>query len=573
MREKTTNKGLSCRLKVIALTFFCSLLSLQAISQDYGKITAREESKNSDYRSKALSIIKNDVKNSQEALNRKAERMLLSLPLEQKLYDEGKVAIKSEIVYDTLDDGKVEMNYLYEISYNCVNPNSDSDDYPSGTYNYSESNSCRAICNLTKRFLDEDCKNFFPAGKDIDILITSTTDAQAIAGIQYKGEYGDFRYTAVKFDNNVNRLTLFTNDIVTTNAELAFLRAQSVKDFLQKSVDVLKETNNKYDMETWQIEQVGSHFRRSSIRILVHNPFEERIERMVQNMQATDTDIDINIPELADDNKDAFVLIIANEKYRYSFPPVPYAGNDSRVFREYCMKILGVPERHIRILENPTKEEIQTEGLDWVKDLMKVTKGAGNLIIYYTGYGIVDYENMPYLIPANAKYLTSTKWGKAKAEEKESTPLTKKEVKRFLEGDCISLESICTQFDRIPMNSFTIFCDAGFDGRLRDGSTLFTYPHNTGKTKGMKLRGNAVIFCAADFTETVYGFEDKQHGFFTYYLLKTLRENMGDIELGQLFDEIRDAVSFESSLQGKQQIPTIIFGGKVKDTWQKNKLK
>ena len=66
---------------------------------------------------------------------------------------------------------------------------------------------------------------------------------------------------------------------------------------------------------------------------------------------------------------------------------------------------------------------------------------------------------------------------------------------------------------------------------------------------------------------------DKQHGFFTYYLLKTLRENMGDIELGQLFDEIKDAVSFESSLQGKQQIPTIIFGGKAKDTWRKNKLK
>jgi hypothetical protein len=48
---------------------------------------------------------------------------------------------------------------------------------------------------------------------------------------------------------------------------------------------------------------------------------------------------------------------------------------------------------------------------------------------------------------------------------------------------------------------------------------------------------------------------------------------MGHIELGQLFDEIKDAVSFESSLQGKQQIPTIIFGSKVKDTWRKNKLK
>ena len=89
----------------------------------------------------------------------------------------------------------------------------------------------------------------------------------------------------------------------------------------------------------------------------------------------------------------------------------------------------------------------------------------------------------------------------------------------------------------------------------------------------MRLRGNAVIFCAADFTQTVYGFNDKQHGFFTYYLLKTLRENMGNLDFGQLFDEIKGAVSFESSLQGKQQIPTIVVGGKVKDSWQKHKLK
>ena len=48
---------------------------------------------------------------------------------------------------------------------------------------------------------------------------------------------------------------------------------------------------------------------------------------------------------------------------------------------------------------------------------------------------------------------------------------------------------------------------------------------------------------------------------------------MGNLDYGQLFDEIKDAVSFESSLQGKQQIPTMILGGKVKDTWQKHKLK
>ena len=36
---------------------------------------------------------------------------------------------------------------------------------------------------------------------------------------------------------------------------------------------------------------------------------------------------------------------------------------------------------------------------------MKVTNGTGNIIIYYTGYGIVDYENLPYIIPADNRSL------------------------------------------------------------------------------------------------------------------------------------------------------------------------
>ena len=572
MKEDNTFLAKTYRVKLAILVLLCSVFSLQTMAQNYENISEREEWKNSDYRTKAINIIKKEVENSQRIINRKAERILLNLPLQEKLYDEGKVIIKSEIIYDTFSNGNIEMNYLYEISYQCVNPNGDSDDYPSGSYNYSESNSCRAICNLTKQFLEEDCKMFLPGGKDIDILITSTTDAQAIAGIPYKGEYGDFRYTPVVFDDIPTRLTLFTNDVITTNSELAFLRAQSVKNFLQTSVATLENNNNMYELETWQVEEVGSHYRRSSIRILVHNPFDEIIDAMVQNMKTTDTDIDINIPETADLNKNAFVLIISNEEYQHSFPDVDYASNDSEIFREYCIKILGIPERHIRLLENASKSEIQKDGINWLKDLMKVTNGTGNIIIYYIGHGIVNYENLPYIVPTDVKSLTTTKWGKAQTEDKEAIPLSKKELTKLLE-ECISLEEICTDLDNVPSNSLTIFCDAGFDGKLRNGNTLLNFQRNTGKTKGMRLRGNAVIFCAADFTKTVYGFNEKKHGFFTYYLLKTLRENMGNIDYGQLFDEIKDAVSFESSLQGKQQIPTIVVGGKVKDTWQKHKLK
>ena len=64
MREINTIVAKSSSLKVLTLAFFCSLFSLQTIAQDYEKITEREEWKNSDYRSKAVSIIKNSVRSN-----------------------------------------------------------------------------------------------------------------------------------------------------------------------------------------------------------------------------------------------------------------------------------------------------------------------------------------------------------------------------------------------------------------------------------------------------------------------------------------------------------------------------
>ncbi len=560
------------RLKAISLSILCILFSTQNIAQSYSDIVKREELINSNYREKVMNIIEQEVSNKQKIITKKTEKILLNLPLAEKLYDEGKVIINSGMFYDTNADGKRELNYIFEISYNCINPNGDSDDYPGGSYNYSESNSCRAICNLTQQFLDEDCKQYFPADKEVDIFITSTTDAKPISGLKYKGEFGDFKYTPVTFNTIPTRLSIFTNDPITNNAELAFLRAQSVKNFLQTSVNELKNTNNNYQLETMELDETGSQYRRSSIKIVVHNPFEERIEMMMENLKNTDTDIDINIPETNTNNNNTFVLIISNEHYEHSFPNVPYASNDSKVFQNYCIKTLGIPERQIRYLENASENTIQTEGVEWLKNLMKITNGASNILIYYVGHGIINADNLPYIIPSNVKSLTTSKWGKAQTEDREAIPLSKKELKKLLE-ESISLESFCKQFDNVPLQTLTIFCDAGFNGSQRNGEIFLQIPQTAEKTKGMRLRGNAIIFCAADFTKPVYSFEDKKHGFFTYYLLKTLRENLGNITYRQLFDDIKDAVSFESSLQGKQQIPTIVVGGKTKDNWENKTLK
>ena len=41
----------------------------------------------------------------------------------------------------------------------------------------------------------------------------------------------------------------------------------------------------------------------------------------------------------------------------------------------------------------------------------------------------------------------------------------------------------------------------------------------------------------------------------------------GNLSYDDMFTNVKEAVSFESSLHGLQQIPTMITGGKTKDTW------
>ncbi|MDE5840948.1 MAG: hypothetical protein K2H49_08510, partial [Muribaculaceae bacterium] len=44
-------------------------------------------------------------------------------------------------------------------------------------------------------------------------------------------------------------------------------------------------------------------------------------------------------------------------------------------------------------------------------------------------------------------------------------------------------------------------------------------------------KGNTVVFSATEGNQTAMGYDEQQHGFFTYYLLKSLQESKGNITL------------------------------------------
>lgn len=552
----TKNIRTATLLLAVAAFFFQPVGAQEIVS------SSNETQTNIKYRRTVVKNLQQEVARRQTVMQQKAKDMLLSLPNNEKLYDEGDVAIQTSLV--EANDKEGQLNFTFDISYNCKHIDGQTDDYPAGTYNYNESNSCRAICALTKQFVENDLRDIFTNGKKVNIKITSTTDATSVTEVAYKGEYGDFRYCQAYYNDKPTRISVNTTEGIVNNAQLAFLRGQSVKNYLETAVDNLRNTQNSYEFYTKSYEMTGSQYRRCSIEITVADAFNDKVKSMLTTLEEEDPNVDINIPVNPSDNTNTFVLIIANDLYDTLFPYMPYVANDANIFREYCIKTLGVPERQVKQLQNVNKAKIETVGVKWLQDLMKVTRGKGKIIVYYAGYGVLDVDNVPYILPSDATIPVKGALGKE--------PLSKKNRQLLVEQG-LSVSEFCTMLTTVQAQSVTMFLDANFNGVQRDGEYLF--PPNekkcgskkAKKTKALRIRGDVVVFCSSDFTATSYAFKEQEHGFFTYFLLKELKKSKGNLSYDDMFTNVKEAVSFESSLQGLQQIPAMTPGGKTKDTW------
>lgn len=78
------------------------------------------------------------------------------------------------------------------------------------------------------------------------------------------------------------------------------------------------------------------------------------------------SDVDTNIPAMGrNTNNNTFVVIIANEKYlENNISQVCYAQKDGDVFKQYCIKTLGVPAENIHLRNNATLNQMRSEMKD-----------------------------------------------------------------------------------------------------------------------------------------------------------------------------------------------------------------
>lgn len=274
---------------------------------------------------------------------------------------------------------------------------------------------------------------------------------------------------------------------------------------------------------------------------------DSNIQNVVSENKRPSSDVDINIPLNSVTNANTFAAIIANENYQDE-SKVSYAINDGEMFKTYCKKVLGLPEENIHFRRDATLNNILSE-INWLENVAKAYKGEAKLIVYYAGHGIPDEASgLAYLLPVDGKgNLLATGY---------------------------SLTNLYKTLGELPVKNITVFMDACFSGAQRNGKMLASARGVAIKVKPETPKGKIVVFSAAQGDETAYPYNDKEHGLFTYYLLKKLQETKGDVTYLELAEYIQQQVSRKSIVaNGKSQTPTVVPSVNIGGEWKNMKIK
>lgn len=327
-------------------------------------------------------------------------------------------------------------------------------------------------------------------------------------------------------------------------------------DFLAKQLELKKIENLSQHLADQDIKSLFSDMRairqeQSNLKeeqTTINKQYEEISKVTAKDMPAPtiESEVDVNIPVSTKKAENTYALIIANENYEF-VDNVDYALHDGEIFKEYCIKTLGIPERQVLYAKNATSGMMNGEVEKLVK-LANIDEGA-NIIVYYCGHGIPDENtNEAYLIPVDGKGANIV--------------------------TCYSLNKLYTTLSATKAANITYFLDACFTGANREGSMLVAARGVAREAKKEVLSGNTVVFAAASQDETAMAYKEKTHGMFTYFLLKKLQDTKGYITYGELAEYIKKNVQKESILvNDKSQSPNIATSVAVTESWSNMTLK
>lgn len=259
------------------------------------------------------------------------------------------------------------------------------------------------------------------------------------------------------------------------------------------------------------------------------------------------SDVDKDIPAGNISNTKSIAIVLGVEKYR-NLQSATYAKHDALIFKEYAVRVLGVPDDrnhlYMKIDDEVTKAEFDklfsAEG--W---LAKRSEVQSDVYIYFSGHGAPDLkEKTPYLIPCDADPNYPSQMG-------------------------YSLKKLYDEIGHLKARSVTIFLDVCFSGLTRQNTTLLAEARPMGISVVLPtvFSGDIASFTASGGDQIGSSYPSEWHGLFTYFLLKGLRKDAdtngdGSITVSELEDFLVTNVTRTAGQLDREQTPQVMTRNK-----------
>ncbi|HMB29268.1 MAG TPA: caspase family protein, partial [Blastocatellia bacterium] len=258
-------------------------------------------------------------------------------------------------------------------------------------------------------------------------------------------------------------------------------------------------------------------------------------------------------------NPNQWALLIGVSDYPGTIQDLKFPGADARSIKDLLISSAGFAEDHVRLLTDDgvgearaTKQNIFA-AID--QYLAPRVQPGHEIIIFLAGHGIVrgiGAGAKSYYLPVDIDVQT----------------------KEALERTAIDMEELSRKLSALQASQFTVFYDAcredPFPGRGLKGNTLTDVTARILTLTPTRLAESrtepptSVIFYACQIGERAYENAQLQHGVFTYYILRGMRELAarpdGGVEAGRLAGYLSENVRKWASERAKlpiEQNPTM----------------
>lgn len=184
------------------------------------------------------------------------------------------INVSADILSDYSDEGYRINNYKVDFTYTVDSDYSDTEDFPPGKYRISDSHAAESMLEIITDAFNNDFKQYLTPDKRLLMNITGTADALPILrSISYEGSFGEFENELCRIDGNLASISVDANRGIRTNDQLAFIRAQALRDNLLSLVPSLKDLDITYNYNIEVSKEKGAAYRRINVSFIFIDAF------------------------------------------------------------------------------------------------------------------------------------------------------------------------------------------------------------------------------------------------------------------------------------------------------------